>query len=350
MFRKEELGDKAFIIAEVGQNHQGDLELAREYIKIFAAAGADAIKFQTRNNRYLFSTEAYEAPYDSENAFADFYGLHREKLELKPEYLPLLKEDCVKHGVKFMSTPFDEPSLDLLCEVGVDLMKVASFDLGNLPLIHRIAKTGKPVAISVGGGKIDQIRASVDLLLEHVAEVAVMHCVSEYPCEYSRLGLDNIDALIKEFPQCTIGSSDHFNGTLSGPIAFLKGARVFEKHVTLNRSWKGTDHSFALEPEGFRKFVRDIKRAPLMMSPKPAGDLGNERVFKKLGKSLTAYVDIRAGETITLDSLSGKIFSTQYVPVREANQIIGRVARRNISNGEPIRYADLEDAETKGGN
>lgn len=342
MFRKEELGDEAFIIAEVGQNHQGELDLAREYIKIFAMAGADAVKFQTRNNKYLFSKEAYEAPYESENAFADFYGLHREKLELKLEWLPILKADCVKFGVKFMSTPFDEPSLEVLCEVGVDLMKVASFDLGNLPLIHRIAKKGKPVVLSVGGGKIDQIRDSVKVLLDHHDEVAVLHCVSEYPCEYNRLGLDNIETLIKEFPECTVGSSDHFNGTLSGPIAYLKGARVFEKHVTLNRAWKGTDHSFALEPEGFRKFVRDIKRVRHMMPPKPADELGNERVFKKLGKSLIAYVDIRAGETITLDSLSGRIFGTQYIPVRESNQVIGRVAKKNISQGDPIEYADLE--------
>lgn len=343
MLKKEELQEKSLIIAEVGQNHQGDLDIAREYIKIFAGAGADVVKFQTRDNKYLFAKEAYEASYNSENAFADIYGLHRERLELKPEWLPILKEDCNKFGVKFMSTPFDEPSLKLLCDIDVDLLKVASFDLGNLPLIQRIAKAGKPVVISVGGGKIDQIRASVNMLLEHNDEVAVLHCVSEYPCEYNRLGLDNIEVLIREFPRCTIGSSDHFNGTLSGPIAYMKGARVFEKHVTLNRAWKGTDHSFALEPEGFRKFVRDTHRTPHMMVPKPVSELGNESVFKKLGKSLVAYVDIQAGDLITLDSLSGRIFNTQYIPVRESNRVIGKIAKRNIAKGEPILPEDLDD-------
>jgi len=342
MIRKDELKDNSLIIAEVGQNHQGDLDIAREYIKIFAGVGADVVKFQTRNNKYLFSDEAYDAPYNSENAFADYYGLHREKLELKPEWLPILKEDCEKYGVKFMSTPFDEPSLELLCEIGVDLLKVASFDLGNLPLINRIAKAGKPVAISVGGGKFDQILASVNMLLEHLNEVAVLHCVSEYPCEYNRLGLDNIETLIRAFPQCAIGSSDHFNGTLSGPVAYMKGARIFEKHVTLNRAWKGTDHSFALEPEGFRKFVRDIQRIPHMMPPKPASELGNENVFKKLGKSLVAYVDIRAGDCFTLESLSGRIFNTQYIPVRESNLVIGRTAKRSITRGEAILPGDIE--------
>jgi len=342
VFRREEIGEEPFIIAEVGQNHQGDLKNAREFIRIFAFEGADAVKFQTRNNKYLFSQDAYEAPYTSENAFAETYGAHRECLELKPEWLPILKEDCIKHGVKFMSTPFDEPSLELLKQIDVDILKVASFDLGNLPLIHRIASLGKPVVMSVGGGNIDQIRSSVEVLLSQHDEVAILHCVSEYPCEYNRLGLDSIDALIREFPQCTIGSSDHFNGTLSGPVAYLKGARVFEKHVTLNRAWKGTDHSFALEPEGFRKFVRDIKRVRHMMPPKPANDLGNERVFKKLGKSLIAYTDIKAGEKIILENLSGRIFNTQYIPVRESNQVIGSIAKVNIAKGEPIHYSHLE--------
>lgn len=343
MFGREDIGDEPFVIAEVGQNHQGDLDVAREYIRIFAFEGADAVKFQTRNNKYLFSQDAYEAAYDSENAFAETYGAHREHLELKPEWLPILKEDCIKHGVKFMSTPFDEPSLELLKQIDVDILKIASFDLGNLPFIHRIASMGKPVVMSVGGGKINQIRSSIDVLLKHHDEVAILHCVSEYPCEYNRLGLNNIELLINEFPQCTIGSSDHFNGTLSGPVAYLKGARVFEKHVTLNRAWKGTDHSFALEPEGFRKFVRDIKRVRHMMPPKSDEDLGNERVFKKLGKSLIAYVDIKAGETITLDSLSGRIFSSQYIPVRESNQVMGQVAKRDIAKGEPIQHADLKN-------
>lgn len=342
MFKKEEIKDESFIIAEVGQNHQGDLATAREFIRIYAFEGADAIKFQTRDNRYLFSQDAYEVSYASENAFAESYGAHREHLELKPEWLPILKADCIKHGVKFMSTPFDEPSLDLLKQIDVDILKVASFDLGNLPLIHRIASMGKPVVMSVGGGKIEQIRSSVEVLLNQHDEVAILHCVSEYPCDYNRLGLDNIEVLIKEFPTCTIGSSDHFNGILSGPVAYLKGARVFEKHVTLNRAWKGTDHSFALEPDGFRKFVRDIKRVRHMMAPKPADDLGNERVFKKLGKSLIAYVDIRAGEKISLENMSGRIFNTQYVPVRESNRVIGRTAKRSINRGEPILYEDLE--------
>lgn len=341
MFKDYIFNKDVFIIAEVGQNHQGDLNLAREFIRIFAFEGADAVKFQTRNNRYLFSDDAYFAPYESENAFAETYGAHRESLELKPEWLPILREDCTKHGLKFMSTPFDEPSLDILQNIQVDILKIASFDLGNLPFINRIAKTKIPVVMSVGGGKSDQIDSSIEILLNHHSNIAVLHCVSEYPCEYNRLGLNNIEILIKKYPSLTIGSSDHFNGTLSGPVAYMKGARVFEKHVTLNRSWKGTDHSFALEPEGFRKFVRDIKRVKDMLPPKPLNELGIEKVFKKLGKSVVAYRSIKAGSVISINDLSGRIFNSQIIPVRQSNEVVGGLATRDISQGEAITFKDF---------
>ncbi len=341
MFTNLKTNNEPFIIAEVGQNHQGDLNLAKEYIKIFAAEGADAVKFQTRNNKYLFSENAYLAPYSSENAFAYTYGEHREKLELNPEWLPILKQDCIEHGVKFMSTPFDEPSLDLLKEVDVDILKIASFDLGNLPFIKRMTKLNKPIVMSVGGGKIEQIRSSVQILKENCEDIAILHCVSEYPCEFDRLGLDNIEILKNEFPDCIIGSSDHFNGTLSGPIAYMKGARIFEKHVTLNRAWKGTDHSFALEREGFRKFVRDIKRVSKMMTPKSNQEIGTEKVFVKLGKSLIANQNLKSGDILSLDNLSGKIFEKQYTPVRESNSFIGKKINRDISKGQPILNTDI---------
>ena len=330
-----------FIIAEVGQNHNGDIDLARKYIKVFADLGADAVKFQTRNNRYLFSKDSYEANYNSENAFAKTYGEHREKLELDLKHLQALKSDCHKYGVKFMSTPFDELSVDVLKKIDVDILKIASFDLGNLPLIDKIGSLGKPVVISVGGGKSNQIKSSVETLLKHNVEISILHCVSEYPCPTNRLGLENIKNLKKDFPNIVIGSSDHFNGILSGPVAYMFGARVFEKHVTLDRSAKGTDHSFALEREGFRKFVRDIKRVKQMLTPKPESELGNEEVFKKLGKSLIAFKNIKKDETFSLNNLSGRIFKNQIIPVRESNNLIGKMSKKDINMGDPITYDDF---------
>ena len=341
MLSKSELETKPFIIAEVGQNHQGDLDIAIDYIKEFAQRGASAVKFQMRNNKYLFDEESYNSSYDSENAFANIYGHHRDALELDVGAFQEIKSECDAQNTKFMCTPFDEYSLDNLVKIGVDVLKVASFDIGNLSLIDRMAQTKLPIIMSVGGGKADQIRSSVEQVLRHHDNVAILHCVSEYPCEASRMGLDNIKSLIEEFPNLSIGSSDHYNGTLSGPIAYTVGARVFEKHVTFNRSWKGTDHSFALEPEGFRKFVRDIERTPLMFPVKPNDQLGEEPVFKKLGKSIILNKDMFVGDSISIDDISGRIFKKQYTPVRRSNEVIGRQLLRDIKAGEPLEIKDL---------
>tara|TARA_Y200000002_G_scaffold364113_1_gene352834 strand:- start:2880 stop:3917 length:1038 start_codon:yes stop_codon:yes gene_type:complete len=335
--------DEAFIIAEVGQNHQGDLDKALEYIRIFAQQGADAVKFQTRDNKYLFSSDAYSKEYNSENAFAKTYGEHREKLELEPDAIDMIAKECKKNNVYFMSTPFDEPSLELLIKKNVEILKIASFDLGNIPFITKIAESELPVVMSIGGGQVDQIKSSVEVLRNHGIDLAILHCVSEYPCEYNRLGLGNIQNLISSFPDCAVGSSDHFNGTLSGPVAYMLGARVFEKHVTLNRAWTGTDHSFALEPTGFKNFVRDIKRVKEMMPEKPKDDLGNEFVFQKLGKSIIANKTIKPGSVIQSDDLSGRIFNENFVPVRESNKVIGRIVINEINKGEPVLFANLRE-------
>lgn len=341
MFERAEQEGIPFVIAEVGQNHQGELDLARKFVHVFAEEGADAIKFQTRDNKYLFSRDAYEREYHGDNAFGSTYGKHREALELRPEWLDLLKRDCRERGVLFMSTPFDEPSLQLLIDVGVDAIKLASFDLGNLPFAHEVARTKLPVVASTGGGAELHVKETVKVLISEGSEVALLHCVSEYPCDFNRLGLSQIAELRKAYPMCAIGSSDHFNGILSGPVAYLQGARVFEKHVTLNRSWKGTDQSFSLEREGFRRFVRDLHRVRHMLPPKDSSELGSEPVFKKLGKSLVTRKPISKGSRIELGDLSGKVFNTIYIPVRESGRVLGRVALRDIAQGDPLQPGDF---------
>ena len=259
MFSKLKKTDDIYIIAEVGQNHQGSVNIAIEYIKEFSRLGANAIKFQTRDNKSLFSEKKYNSVYNSENAFAETYGKHREVLELSKEELVILKKECQNHKVDFMATAFDEKSLNLLLDIQVDVLKIASFDLGNLKLIKSFAMSSKPIVLSIGGGKINHLKATTELIKKHTNDFAILHCVSEYPCPAERVGLKNINILKENFPEQTIGLSDHFNGVLSGPIAYICGARVFEKHVTINRAWKGSDHPFALEAKGFSDFVRDIK-------------------------------------------------------------------------------------------
>jgi N-acetylneuraminate synthase/sialic acid synthase len=330
--------NKIFIIAEVGQNHNGDFDLAKKYIDTFSDIGADAVKFQIRDNKYLFSKETYNKEYNSENAFGPTYGSHREKLELNKNDVAKLADYSRQKKTFFMSTPFDEPSLEFLLSIDVDILKIASFDLGNLPLIDKIGKSKKPVVISIGGGNSNQIDSSIQILKKNKTEFSILHCVSEYPCPHDRLGLVNILNLKKKYPDIVIGLSDHFNGILSGPVAYMLGARVFEKHVTFNRASKGTDHSFALEPDGFKKFVRDIHRTPQMLNEKPKEELGQEPVFKKLGKSLVAKCNIKKGAEFTLENLSGKIFNKQYFPVRRSNEVIGKKAHKDYKTGEIIEF------------
>ncbi len=337
----DKLGKIPLVIAEVGQNHQGSLKIAKEYIREFSKCGADIIKFQARNNKRLFSKEAYNKIYDSENSFGKTYGQHREKLELSFNDLRELKKECKKRNLLFMVTPFDETSLKLVSKLNVDIIKIASFDLGNLPFINLISKEKKVVAISIGGGNSKEIEYSINLLQKKKIKIILLHCVSEYPCPHNHLGLENIKLLKKKFPKCIVGLSDHFNGILSGPVAFLQGARVFEKHVTLNRAWKGTDHSFALEPEGFRKFTRDIHRVGQMLKPKKQKQIGKEPVFIKLGKSLITTKDLKIGEKIKLENLSGKIFEKNLIMVRYSHKVRGKVVKKPMLKGEPLLFKNL---------
>jgi sialic acid synthase len=330
-----------YVIAEVGQNHQGDPEEAHRYVEEFSRAGASALKFQMRTNQKLFTQRALQKPYNSNNAFAPTYGEHREALELPEEVHAALIQHCRDLGVDYMCTPFDEWSLEGLERIGCDCYKVASFDLGNLPFLSKIASTGKPVVMSVGGGRLEQIAASVSLFLEFGNPVTLLHCVSQYPVDYKNLNLRAITTLKNKFPSVQVGLSDHFNGILSGPLGALLGAEVFEKHVTFNRAQKGSDHSFALELEGFRKFARDIRRAPEMLGDGEYTTRGEEPVFQKLGKSCCARAAIEAGEVFSIDNLTGVIDIEQHLPVRESSQLIGRPSSRKYAKGELIDAKEL---------
>jgi len=225
----------AFIIAEVGNNHQGDVELAKKYIKVFAEHGASAVKFQTRDNKHLFSQEAYDRPYYSENSFAETYGEHREILELDPNCLYELKELTHSYGMKFISTPFDSPSLELLKDVGVDAIKIASFDCANIPFLSEISKVGLPVIMSTGGAKQEDIDASVEVLSG--VDLALLHCVSEYPCPPEKLNLNQVKRIAEAYPHVIPGLSDHFNKDINGASYFYRRC---------SRSLRWVDGSFRI--------------------------------------------------------------------------------------------------------
>lgn len=325
-----------YIIAEVGHNHQGNIETALEMIRAAAESGASAVKFQKRNNRKLFTKEGFDAPYLHENSFGKTYGEHREALEFNKEEYELCISEAKKLHVDFFATAFDFDSTDFLMELDVPAFKVASGDLKSIQLIEYIAKTGKPMIISTGGGEMNHIRATLDVATRHNPNVAILQCTAGYPPAYEELNLRVIDTLRKEFPEVTVGYSGHDSGIAMSLVAYVLGARVIEKHFTLNRAMKGTDHAFSLEPLGFSKMVRDIKRTSLAL-----GD-GVKKVYEsekspliKMGKSIYFAKNLTAGSTLTYEDLVFKSPARGKAPY-EIDQVIGKKLKENVVEDQVV--------------
>ena len=260
-----------FIVAEIGHNHQGSVETAKLLFRAAADCGCDAVKLQKRESRTLYTPAFYNAPYNSLHAFGHTYGEHREALEFDFDQYTELKAYAESLGLVFFATAFDIPSADFLHRLGVPAFKVASGDLTNTPLLRHIAGFGLPIILSTGGGTLDDVQRAYgvgfDAFPDSIAHLpwAFLQCTAAYPCEPHEMNLRVIETYRLQFPNVVIGLSDHQNGIAMGPVAYALGARIFEKHFTLNRTWKGSDQAFSLEPVGMRKYVRDLKRVAVAL-------------------------------------------------------------------------------------
>ena len=336
------LENKPFIIAEIGCNHQGSLDMAKKMISNAKNAGADAVKFQKRNNKELFSKNLYNQIYDNRNSFGKTYGEHREFLEFdKNQYIELMKY-ANKKDILFLVTPFDISSVDFLEEINVQAYKIASGDLSNIPLQKRILETKKTVFLSTGGGNIEDIKRSYNLFTQHKINFIIMHCTSSYPTAISDMNLNIITTLKREFRNILIGLSDHENGIDAGPIAYMLGARVFEKHFTLNRGFKGTDQAFSLEPDGLRKFSRNLKRIHEMLGSFDKKLLESEKKpLFKLTKSVVASRNLQKGHIILTKDLVCKSPGGG-LPPYQIESLIGKKLNTNISKDEMILKTQIE--------
>ncbi len=331
-----------FFIAEIGHNHQGDLEIAKKMIKIAALFEADAVKFQKRNNKKLFTKSYYNRLYDNENSYGYTYGEHREYLEFGvDEYKELMK--CAKeNNIEFMCTPFEHDSVDFLEDLGITSFKLSSGDLTNIPLLVYVAKLNKPLFISTGASTLEEIKIAYHAVREYNDKICLLHCTSRYPTEYKDLNLKVIKKLEKEFPDAIIGYSGHDNGILAPVLAYMMGAVVFEKHFTLNHSWKGTDHKFSLEPEGLRKQIRDLKRIEISLgnANKTIMDCEKE-ARKKMGKSIYTSKDLEKGTIITENDITIKT-PAGGLPPYYLNRVIGKKLKVSLKVEEEIKLDDLE--------
>jgi sialic acid synthase len=332
----------AYVIAEIGNNHQGDLDKAKALIHAAAECGVDAVKFQKRDNRRLYTRAFYESPYDNENSYGATYGEHREFLELAKSDWFELSRYARDEGVAFVAAAFDEPSADLMAELDIDGFKVASGDLLNVPFLRYVARFRKPMFLSTGGGTLDDIDRAVDAIVPINEQLSVLHCTAAYPADVEDLNLSVITALRERYPDLVIGLSDHHNGIAMAPVAFMLGARVFEKHFTLNHAWKGTDHAYSLMPDGMRRFVRDLHRVPVALGDGVKRPLASEaRPLEKMGKKLVAARELSAGHVLAPDDLLAKSPADEGMPPYELDGLLGRTLARPLEEDEAILEAHL---------
>ena len=317
-----------YIIAEIGHNHQGNLEKAKLLFKTAAECGVNAVKLQKRHNKTLYTREMYEKPYENENSFGPTYGAHREALEFGREQYVELQTYARELGITMFATAFDEASADFLAELEMPAYKIASGDLKNTPLLKHVAKIGKPVIISTGGGNLEDVQRAYDVILPINRQLAILQCTSSYPAEHHDMNLRVIETYRGLFPRTVIGFSDHENGIAMATAAYVLGARIVEQHFTVNHTWKGTDQVFSLEPIGMRKLVRDLRRVREAMGDGVKRALPSEAdSMIKMGKHLVAASELPKGHTLTKSDIAIKSPGKGLAPY-ELEAVIGKTLKR----------------------
>jgi sialic acid synthase len=325
-----------WVIAEIGHNHQGDLEKAKELFRQAKECGADAVKLQKRDNRSLFTRAAFDRPYDNEHSFGATYGAHREALEFgRAEYVEL-QAYAREIGITMFATAFDFASADLLAELDMPAIKVASADLRNTPLLRYIAELGKPMIVSTGGGSLEDVRRAYETVMPVNRRLALLQCTASYPASWEHLDLGVVGTFRRLFPDVVIGYSGHDNGIAMALVAYVLGARIVEKHFTLNRAMKGTDHAFSLEPQGMRKMVRDLRRTHVALGDgiKKIHDCEVPAIIK-MGKKLVAARDLPAGHVLAEGDVAIKS-PGDGLPPYELPNVLGRTLVQAVQEDSDI--------------
>lgn len=328
-----DLRKKVLVVAEVGGNHGGDFNLAKKYVEEVAKTGADAVKFQMTKAEKLVVKEAPVVPPVTK------YKTQQEwfkSLEFSPEQWKELATLAKKHELLFMASVFDNESVDILDKLS-PAFKIASGDLTNLPLIRHILRKNKPVILSTGGARLEEI----DKVIREVprSSLVLMHCISTYPCEEEDAHLLTIPFL-KERYGVTVGYSDHTTGILAPQIAVALGARVVEKHFVLDRSQPTGDSILSAEPREIKEMVNNVRKIEKMLKYREGPTKAEEKFMPLLRRSLAARTNIPCGTIITEDKLIPLRPAIGISPLR-IDEVIGKRAKRDIRKGEIITEKDL---------
>jgi sialic acid synthase SpsE len=330
-------GEPAYVIAEAGANHNRDLGMAKELVDVAADAGADAVKFQTYTGSNLYSAKTPRFEYlKDERSPAELL----DALALPREWQPELADYARSRGIVFFSTPFDDDAVDTLAAVGVPAMKIASFEIVDLPLIRRAAAVGVPMIVSTGMATHDEIEDALGAVEEAGnPDVALLRCASLYPAPPEIMNLRSM-ATMREAFGVPVGLSDHTTG-ISVPIAAVAlGAELIEKHFTLSRDLEGPDHPFALEPAELRAMIVGIREVEAALGTgrlEGPSDAEAVEMYRLARRSFVAAVDIPAGATITREMLTTKRPGYGVKP-KFIDELVGRQARVDIEADDVITW------------
>lgn len=331
----------AYVIAEIGHNHEGDLAKAEELFRQAAAAGAHAAKLQKRDNRSLYTKAMYDEPYTGRNSFGPTYGQHREALEFgRDEYIHLARL-AAELRIDFMSTAFDFASVDFLADLDLPAIKIASADLTNTPLLSYAAKTGKPLIVSTGGANMDDVHRACDAVLPINPNLAILQCTAVYPAAPVDLHLSVIGTYREEFPGVVIGFSGHDAGPELSWVAYAMGARVIEKHFTLDCTRPGSDHHFSLESAELTELVEGLRRTKQSLGKATKQAMTSEApALRKMAKKLVAARDLPAGHLIAETDIAIKSPGDGMRPYL-LPQVIGRELCTSLTTDADLRMDHL---------
>ncbi len=335
--------EPCFIIAEAGVNHNGDINLAKKLVDAAKEAGADAVKFQTFRAEDLVVKGAEKAEYQKMSTGTDESQFDMlKKLELTERDFAELFSYAQGKGIIFLSSPFDMASVNLLDELGVPAFKVGSGEITNFPLLEHIAGKNKSIILSTGMATLEEVGEALQVLQKAVArDIVLLHCVTSYPTKIEDMNLNAMETLRSAF-ELPVGLSDHSLGITIPIAAVALGARVIEKHFTLNRSLSGPDHQASLEPDELKqmvKAIRDVERAMGNGLKRPTVE--EEENKKVARRSIVASVDIPEGVIITEEMLDFKRAGTGIEP-KYLEKVCGARAKDGFKKDEAISFDGID--------
>ncbi|MDE7322997.1 MAG: pseudaminic acid synthase [Lachnospiraceae bacterium] len=335
-------GAPVYIIAEMSANHAGSMERALEMIHVAKEAGADCVKIQTYTADTM-TIDCHNAYFQIEKGTwegENLYGLY-QKAYTPWEWQDKLRDEAVKAGIDFLSTPFDNNSVDFLEKLGVSFYKVASFELVDIPLLEYIASKNKPIIMSTGMGTIEEINEAVEAIYSvGNRQLALMKCSSAYPARHEEMNLRTICDMKKRF-DIPVGLSDHSMGAFSAATAVAMGASIIEKHFCISRAVKNPDSSFSMEPDEFRDMVQQVREVERAMGKVSYGVSRQEETNACFRRSLFVVKDIAAGEMLTPENIRS-IRPAYGLKPKHYKEVLGKKAKHDISRGTPLAFEDIE--------